>query len=181
MPAPKEEEMMPSDALAIKQVLESMVILISTPLVPLADFLGAGPLHQFTDSVIESKACGSNLQGIKEYETRVVHQLLDFMYRNVAEVLQVAEVNDCIELIHSSAQQHAFGPPLSQPTLSPLLGVAPTTLLRVQQSAEEFSHRHVAVSPVKHCHSQMQLPDKPNEQSSKPHEHDMLHNSSNAV
>lgn len=45
--------MLPSDALVIKQVLESM--------------------------------------GIKEYEPRVVHQLLDFMYRNVAEVLQVAE------------------------------------------------------------------------------------------
>ena len=35
------------------------------------------------------------LQGIKEYEPRVVHQLLDFMYRNVAEVLQVAEVSRC--------------------------------------------------------------------------------------
>ena len=35
------------------------------------------------------------LQGIKEYEPRVVHQLLDFMYRNVAEVLQVAEVSLC--------------------------------------------------------------------------------------
>ncbi|KAL3146983.1 hypothetical protein ABBQ38_014951 [Trebouxia sp. C0009 RCD-2024] len=45
--------MLPSDALVVKQVLESM--------------------------------------GIKEYEPRVVHQLLDFMYRNVAEVLQVAE------------------------------------------------------------------------------------------
>ena len=42
--------------------------------------------------------CGS--QGIKEYEPRVVHQLLDFMYRNVAEVLQVAEVST------SSLQQH---------------------------------------------------------------------------
>lgn len=37
----------------------------------------------------------SGLQGIKEYEPRVVHQLLDFMYRNVAEVLQVAEVKLC--------------------------------------------------------------------------------------
>ena len=32
------------------------------------------------------------LQGVKEYEPRVVHQLLDFMYRNVAEVVQAAEV-----------------------------------------------------------------------------------------
>ncbi|KAL3135215.1 Transcription initiation factor TFIID subunit 9B, variant 4 [Trebouxia sp. C0009 RCD-2024] len=29
--------------------------------------------------------------GIKDYEPRVVQQLLDFVYRNVAEVLQVAE------------------------------------------------------------------------------------------
>lgn len=53
MPAPREDDLMPSDALVIKQVLDST--------------------------------------GIKEYEPRVVHQLLDFMYRNVAEVLQVAE------------------------------------------------------------------------------------------
>ncbi|KAL3135212.1 Transcription initiation factor TFIID subunit 9B [Trebouxia sp. C0009 RCD-2024] len=31
------------------------------------------------------------MQGIKDYEPRVVQQLLDFVYRNVAEVLQVAE------------------------------------------------------------------------------------------
>lgn len=53
MPAPKEDELLPSDGVVIKQVLDSM--------------------------------------GIKEYEPRVVHQLLDFMYRNVAEVLHVAE------------------------------------------------------------------------------------------
>lgn len=53
MPAPKEEQFLPSDALMVTQVLESM--------------------------------------GIKEYEPTVVHQLLEFMYRNVAEVLQVAE------------------------------------------------------------------------------------------
>lgn len=46
------------------------------------------------------------LQGIKEYEPRVVHQLLDFMYRNVAEVLQVAEVTSC-GYIASYLQQSA--------------------------------------------------------------------------
>lgn len=45
-----------------------------------------------------SQPCASYLQGIKEYEPRVVHQLLDFMYRNVAEVLQVAEASTASDI-----------------------------------------------------------------------------------
>lgn len=33
------------------------------------------------------------LQGVSEYEPRVVEQLLNFMYRHVADILQDAEVS----------------------------------------------------------------------------------------
>ena len=35
----------------------------------------------------------SDLQGIQEYEPRVVKQLMDFVYRYISEVLQDAEVH----------------------------------------------------------------------------------------
>lgn len=75
--------MLPSDALVIKQVLESMV--------PVAVEGSLAVCGSHTAAAMPEICCG--LQGIKEYEPRVVHQLLDFMYRNVAEVLQVAEVS----------------------------------------------------------------------------------------
>ena len=79
MPVTREEVVLPSDALVIKQVLDSMVNAVTE-------------LSVFTllHKTLQEREPG--LQGIKEYEPRVVHQLLDFMYRNVAEVLQVAEV-----------------------------------------------------------------------------------------
>ena len=39
-----------------------------------------------------SPACAQLEQGVKEYEPRVVNQLLDFVYRYVCDVLQDAEV-----------------------------------------------------------------------------------------
>lgn len=85
MPAPRERIVLPADALVIKQVLESMV----------------HSVVQDCQSCLHLGACACQqcrsawLQGIKEYEPRVVHQLLDFMYRNVAEVLEVAKVKFC--------------------------------------------------------------------------------------
>ena len=92
MPVPKEDNLLPSDALVVKQVLDSMV-----PLCLCTGRCWSLPRHAYDQLVTcigrLTSSSFDTTQGIKEYEPKVVHQLLDFMYRNVAEVLQVAEAS----------------------------------------------------------------------------------------
>lgn len=107
--------MMPSDALVIKQVLDSMVCAVP------CQCDQASACTAFSSSQLcTCFASGQTLfwvQGVKEYEPKVVHQLLDFMYRNVTEVLQVAEASPqaflcmpaCKETFTSSFTKHEDG------------------------------------------------------------------------
>ena len=73
-------EDMPSDAVAVKRILEEMV--------PLC-------FERHACKVLSRPDTGwkPHLQGVQDYEPGVITQLLNFMYRYVSEVLQDAEVN----------------------------------------------------------------------------------------
>ena len=72
-------EDMPSDAVAVRRILEEMV--------PLC-------FERHACKVVSRPDTGwkPHLQGVQEYEPGVTTQLLNFMYRYVSEVLQDAEV-----------------------------------------------------------------------------------------
>lgn len=107
---------LPQDALLVKEVLESMVGCVQ--LLQSTAAAGAGtsarpalelswrsapagcppsplPLaapSSTTCTTPPSPAANPRLQGVKQYEPRVLQQLMDFMYRYTAEILQDAEV-----------------------------------------------------------------------------------------
>lgn len=83
------------------------------------------------------------LQGIKEYEPRVVHQLLDFMYRNVAEVLQVAEASPVHSIVFNSTALVAV---ICEATCCSTAALALAPLL-----FSAHYPRRVLYEPPKHC------------------------------
>ena len=71
-------EDLPSDAVAVKRILEEMVPIV---------------VERHACKVLSSDdRMYSHLQGVQDYEPGVTTQLLNFMYRYVSEVLQDAEV-----------------------------------------------------------------------------------------
>ena len=77
--AATEQGNLPPDAVTIAELLDSMV----------SKYINCSLMHMpFSETV----NCNGLLQGVRDYEPRVIQQLLDCMYRHVSDILQDAEV-----------------------------------------------------------------------------------------